>query len=724
MLEFPRWKYVVILIVLALSALYALPNIYQKDPAIQITANRGGQIDDALRDRVLADLKKAGVDAVGAEKEGESLIVRLPDLKAQSAASDALRDTVGENYTVALNLASTVPDWLANLGGRPMVLGLDLQGGVHFVLQVDQKAALDKRLDAYTEDVRSTLRDARIPYQSVERRADNSIVANLSPSAGDDAAQRARAALVKAQPTLGYDISGNRITVTVPETEITQIANGAIEQNINTLRNRVNQLGVAEPIIQRQGADRVVVQLPGVQDTAEAKRMIGATATLEYRAVVEGNAQDAITAGRIPPEAKVYQQRDGRGPILLNKRVIVTGDQMVGAQAVTDSNSGSPAVSVTLNNVGGQRMFDFTSANVNKPMAVVYTERVPTVTVVDGQEVRGFKVNEEVISVANINGVFGKNFQTTGLQKKEAEDLAKLLKSGSLAAPMDFVEERVVGPSLGAENVKNGITAVVYAFMFTLVFFTIYYRMFGLITSIAMLFNLLIVVAVMSLFGATMTLPGFAGLALSVGLSVDANVLINERIREELRAGVPGKTAIVTGYERASGHHPRRQPDRPDRRCGAVRIRYRSAEGLRADHDHRYFRFHVHRDHRIACTGDADLRPSQEAPERGHLTGRHAHETVSAAHPPERHQDRLHALAPCRDGRHDHRVPGLDRHHRLQGLQLRPGLHRRHPDRSPLRQGGGRRAGPYQARREWLRRRPGTECWWQHRSADPPGPAR
>ena len=556
MLEFPRWKYVVILIVLALSTLYALPNIYQKDPAVQITANRGGTVDDALRDRVLADLKKAGVTTIGAEKEGESLIVRLPDLKSQSAASDALRDTVGENYTVALNLASTVPDWLAKLGGRPMVLGLDLQGGVHFVLQVDQKAALDKRLDAYTEDVRSTLRDARIAYQSVERRADNTIVANLSPSAGDGAAANARAALVKSQPTLGYDVSGNRITVTIPDTEIAQIANGAIEQNINTLRNRVNQLGVAEPIIQRQGADRVVVQLPGVQDTAEAKRMIGATATLEYRAAVDGDPRsvaDKIATGRIPPEAKVYQLREGRGPVLLNKRVIVTGDQMVGAQAVTDTNSGAPAVSVTLNNVGGQRMFDFTSANVNKPMAVVYTERVPTVTIVDGQEVRGFKVNEEVISVANINGVFGKNFQTTGLQKKEAEDLAKLLKSGSLAAPMDFVEERVVGPSLGAENVKNGITAVVFAFMFTLVFFTIYYRMFGLITSVAMLFNLLIVVAVMSLFGATMTLPGFAGLALSVGLSVDANVLINERIREELRAGVPGKTAIVTGYERASG---------------------------------------------------------------------------------------------------------------------------------------------------------------------------
>lgn len=552
MLEFPRWKYFLILIVLAVSALYALPNIYQKDPAVQITANRGGQIDDALRDRVLGDLKQAGVEPLSVAKEGDSLIVRLPTLQAQTAANDALRDEMGEDYVVALNLASTVPDWLSDLGAKPMVLGLDLQGGVHFVLQVDQKAALDKRLDAYAEDVRTSLRDARIAYQSVERRGDNTIVATISPSAGADAAARAREVMVKAQPTLGYEVAGNRITVSMPETELTAIANGAIEQNVNTLRNRVNQLGVAEPIIQRQGADRVVVQLPGVQDTAEAKRMIGATATLEYRAVVEGNAQDAIASGRIPPEAKVYQQRDNRGPILLNKRVIVTGDQMVAAQATTDQN-GSAAVSVTLNNVGGQRMFDFTSANVNKPMAVVYTERIPTVNVVDGKEVRSFRVKEEVISVANINGVFGKNFQTTGLDKLEADNLAKLLKSGSLAAPMDFVEERIVGPSLGAENVERGVTAVGFAFLFTLIFFTVYYRMFGVITSVAMLFNLLIVVAVMSLFSATMTLPGFAGLALSIGLSVDANVLINERIREELRAGMPPKAAIVAGYEKASG---------------------------------------------------------------------------------------------------------------------------------------------------------------------------
>ncbi|WP_293706186.1 MULTISPECIES: protein translocase subunit SecD [unclassified Stenotrophomonas] len=548
MLEFPRWKYFLILIVLAVSALYALPNIYQKDPSVQITANRGGQIDDALKQRLGADLTAAGVTPKAVEKEGESLIVRLSSLEAQSRANEVLREKAGENYTVALNLASTVPDWLSNLGGKPMVLGLDLVGGVHFALQVDQKAAVDKRFEAFTEDVRTTLRDNRIAYRSVERRGESDIVATLTNAADAD---KARAALAKAQPTFTYSVSGERISASVPATEMSQIASGAIEQNLTTLRNRVNELGVAEPIIQRQGEDRIVVELPGVQDTAEAKRMIGATATLEYRAVVDGNAQDAVDTGRIPPEAKLYRDRAGR-PVLLNKRTIVTGDQMVAASVATDQN-GLPAVSVTLNSVGGQRMFDFTSANVNKPMAVVYTERIPQVTMVNGQEQRSFRVKEEVISVANINGVFGKNFQTTGLEKTEADNLAKLLRAGSLAAPMDFVEEYVIGPSLGAENVERGVKAVVFSFVFTLVFFTVYYRMFGAITSVALLFNLLIVVAVMSMFGATMTLPGFAGLALSVGLSVDANVLINERIREELRLGMPPKKAIAEGYERASG---------------------------------------------------------------------------------------------------------------------------------------------------------------------------
>ncbi|WP_313169797.1 protein translocase subunit SecD [Stenotrophomonas sp.] len=549
MLEFPRWKYFLILIVLAVSALYALPNIYQKDPSVQITANRGGQIDDALKERVNKALGEAGVTAKSVEKEGENnLIVRLTSLDAQSRANEVLRETAGENYTVALNLASTVPDWLANLGGKPMVLGLDLVGGVHFALQVDQKAAVDKRFEAFTEDVRTTLRDNRVSYRSVERRGESDIAIVLANAADAD---KARAALAKAQPTFGYSVSGERITATVPQAEMLQIASGAIEQNLTTLRNRVNELGVAEPIIQRQGEDRIVVELPGVQDTAEAKRMIGATATLEYRAVVDGNAQDAMDTGRIPPEAKLYRDRRGM-PVLLNKRTIVTGDQMVKAATSTDQN-GLPSVSVTLNSVGGQRMFDFTSANVGKPMAVVYTERIPQVTMVNDVEQRSFRVKEEVISIANINSVFGKEFQTTGLEKTEADGLAKLLRAGSLAAPMDFVEEYVIGPSLGKENVDRGVKAVVFSFIFTLVFFAIYYRMFGVITSVALLFNLLIVVAVMSMFGATMTLPGFAGLALSVGLSVDANVLINERIREELRLGMPAKKAIAEGYERASG---------------------------------------------------------------------------------------------------------------------------------------------------------------------------
>ncbi|MEQ7867766.1 protein translocase subunit SecD [Xanthomonas sp. WHRI 8393] len=549
MLEFPRWKYFLILLVLAVSALYALPNIYQKDPSVQITASRGAQLDDALRSRIAADLKAAGITPKAVTREGDSLMVRLPNLQAQTRANDVLRQQLGENYTVALNLASTVPDWLAKLGGRPMVLGLDLVGGVHFAMQVDQKAALEKRLDGFAEDIRTTLRDGRIAYRSVERRGDNSIQVSLSEGASVDAA---RTALAKSQPTLTYDVSGQNISVKVPEAELKQIASGAIEQNLTTLRNRVNALGVSEPTIQRQGEDRIVVELPGLQDTAEAKRLIGATASLEFRAVVEGNAEDAVRSGSIPPEAKVYRVRDTGAPVLLNKRALVTGDQMVSASVSTDQN-GMPAVAVTLNNVAGQRMLDYTSANVGKLMSVVYIERIPTVSMVDGKEVRSVRVKEEALSPTRIAGVFGKNFQTTGLEKVEAENLAKLLKSGSLAAPMDFVEEYVIGPSLGAENVERGVTAVIYSFLFTLVFFTVYYRVFGAITSVALLFNLLIVVAVMSLFGATMTLPGFAGLALSVGLSVDANVLINERIREELRLGVPAKSAIAAGYEKAGG---------------------------------------------------------------------------------------------------------------------------------------------------------------------------
>ncbi len=474
-------------------------------------------------------------------------MVRLMSLEMQTRASDVLRAKVGENYTVALNLASTVPDWLAKLGGRPMVLGLDLVGGVHFALQVDQKAALNKRMDAFVEEVRSTLGSKRIGFRMVERRPDNTIRVTFD----DDAhLNEARMVLFKEQVGLSYSVSGNTLIARVSENELRQIASGAVEQNLTTLRNRINELGVAEPIIQRQGDDRIVVELPGVQDTAEAKRLIGATATLEFRGVVDGDAYEAVRTGNVPPEARVYYIRGTNQPVLLNKRVIVSGDEMVNATVGVDEN-GMPAVNVTLSNAAGQRMLDYTQRNLYKLMSVVYIERIPTVSMVDGKEVRGVRLKEEALSPTRIAGVFGKNFRTTGLEKTEAENLSKLLRAGSLAAPMDFVEEYVIGPSLGAENVERGVTAVVFSFLFTLVFFTIYYRMFGVITSLALLFNLLIVVAVMSLFGATMTLPGFAGLALSVGLSVDANVLINERIREELRHGMPPRSAIVAGYDKA-----------------------------------------------------------------------------------------------------------------------------------------------------------------------------
>ncbi len=554
MLEFPRWKYVLILLVTLVSALYAMPNIYPQDPSVQVTASRGASIDEALRGRITAALSEAGVAPKAVEIEEGDMLVRLPGLDEQTRAADALRPVLGEDYIVALNLASTVPDWLNSLGARPMLLGLDLQGGVHFVLQVDQQAALDKRVEAYADEIRSTLRENRVRYQSVERRPDNTILATLGSA---DDVDRAGGLLATAQPTLQRSSSGSLLTVRIPAAELDQISADAIEQNILTLRNRIDEIGVSEPVITRQGTDRVVVQLPGVQDTAEAKRMIGATATLEYRAVVDGDANDAVATGNVPPDARIYYRRelgiDGRPlPVLLSKRVITSGEQMVAARSTVDE-TGLPAVSVTLNNVGGQRMFDFTSVSVGKPMAVVYIERVPQLTVVDGEEVRSFRVSEEVISVANINGVFGKQFQTTGLEKTEADGLARLLRSGSLAAPMDFVEERIVGPSLGRENVIRGTTAVAFAFVFTLVFFGVYYRTFGVITTVALLLNLLIVAAVMSVFGATMSLPGFAGLALSIGMSVDANVLINERIREELRQGMPPRTAIAAGYDKASG---------------------------------------------------------------------------------------------------------------------------------------------------------------------------
>ena len=558
MLEFPRWKYVVMAIVLLLSALYSLPNLYPKDPAVQVTANRGGKVDAALVTRVQGVLKSKQLPSKRVAIEGESLVVRLPAIETQSLTADALQHELGDSYTVALNLASTVPGWLQAVWGKSMALGLDLQGGVHFLLEVDENAAIEKRSEGYVDEVRGVLREAQIPLAGITRTG-SGIRIQLRNAAD---VPRARNKITASAPELvqaNDTASGTTIVATIPATEIKRIADEAIEQNMATIRNRINALG--EAVVQRQGADRIVVEIPGLQDTSKAKQFIGATATLEYRAVL-GQGADAYAAmqsGKVPPDARLYFMRepDAQGnkiPILLSKRTIVTGDQLVNASFQLDTQTSSPAVSVQLNNVGGDRMFRFTQDNVGKLMAAVYIETVYKTETVDGKEVKTPEVKQEVISAATIQGVFSNQFQTTGLESvEEAKNLAFLLKSGALAAPMMFAEERIVGPSLGAENIRRGTQAVVFSFLFVLVFFLFYYKAFGIVTNIALLLNLLIVIALMSVAGATMSLPGLAGIALTVGMSVDANVLINERIREELRAGNTPLASIAAGFDKASG---------------------------------------------------------------------------------------------------------------------------------------------------------------------------
>ncbi len=552
MLEYARWKYVLATLTLLVAALYSLPNLYPQDTAVQITATRGGQLDGALKERVQGVLEKGQIGFKSIAIENGNLLVRLSDPNLQIRAADTIRGELGQGYVVALNLASTVPGWLTAIGAKPMLLGLDLQGGVHFLMEVDQKAALEKRETGILDDIRGLLRENKIAYAGVDRGA-TGILVRLRDAADRDAA----AGLIgRDVPQLQLE-DGTEPGVLVAhlrETELKTILDNALEQNIGTLRNRINELGVAEPVIQRQGASRIVVQLPGVQDTAQAKKILGATATLEYRAAVDGNALEAAQSGRVPADARLYYERGTNRPILLSRRIIASGDQLVDARSGFDQQDGSPMVSVTLNSAAGARMNDFTRDNVGRFMGVVYIERLPETKIVNGEEVRTVRVTEEVINYARVNGVFGRKFQTTGLgSSTEASELALLLRAGSLAAPVDIVEERIIGPSLGKENIARGWKAVSFSFLFVLAFFVIYYKVFGLVTNIALLLNLLLVVAVMSLMGATLTLPGLAGIALTVGLSVDANVLINERIREELRIGLPPQAAISEGYDRASG---------------------------------------------------------------------------------------------------------------------------------------------------------------------------
>ncbi|MBW8075983.1 MULTISPECIES: protein translocase subunit SecD [Metallibacterium] len=552
MTDFPRWKYWLVLVVLLFGILYALPNAFRPQAAVQIQGSSSNPVTPALQQQVAQVLRKAGIPGVNSNMQGERLLVRFSNTDTQLKAYTALRDALGDKYVVAVNLASSVPHWLRAIGANAMPLGLDLQGGVHFLMQVDSGSVLDQQMQRYMDDVRDSLRAKKIEYDSVTRSGSSIRVVFKTAAARD--AGRALIARNDSALQLTDGSSGDggyALRATLSPAELNKIETSIIHQNLTTLRNRVNALGVSEPVIQQQGATRIVVELPGVQDTTEAKKILGATATIEYHAVDQNaDIPQILKTGIVPPEDKLYYTRQGQ-PIVLKKKIIASGDEMINASSGFDQQSGQPTVNVELDSAAAARMFDFTSKNVGKPMAVLYIERIPEVKTVDGKEVHTSKTKEEVINHAVIQGVFSKNFQTTGLTQGEAKDLATLLKSGSLAAPMNIVEERVIGPSLGQQNIEKGLLSVLLGLSLVLVAAAIYYKLFGLVADIALVFNLVLLVAVLSLFQATLTMPGIAGIVLTLGMAIDANVLICERVREELRNGSTPLAAIRAGYEKA-----------------------------------------------------------------------------------------------------------------------------------------------------------------------------
>jgi preprotein translocase subunit SecD len=550
--EFPRWKYVLVVVALVLGFVYASPNLYPKEPAVQISANRGFTVDTALKEKAQGILETQKIAFKSVELEGERLLVRLTSTEVQTAAADALREGLGQGYTAALNLASTVPDWLTAIYAHSMPLGLDLQGGVHFLMEVDQKAVLEKQETQYVEEIRALAREKKIAGVTANRTAQGIVaIARTAEARSQLATEIARIAPELQASNGSASADAFPLNLKISEAKLREIATDTIRQNVGTLRNRISALG--EPVIAQQGDSRIVVELPGVQDTALAKTLLGATATLEWHAVDQAGNPAEVANGAAPPaDAKLYYARKGGTPHLLKKKTIATGDDLINASSMPDPTSGTPAVSMKLNSKGGQRMLDFTMQNVGKPMAVVYTERIPEVKLVDGKEVRSYRTKEEIISIATIQGVFGPQFQTTGLDSmKEASELALLLKAGSLAAPVDIVEERVIGPSLGADNIGKGVFAVMLAVLLVVIFVALYYKLFGLIADVGLLLNLVLLVAILSVFGATLTLPGIAGIVLTLGMAIDANVLICERIREELRNGSTPMAAISGGYNKA-----------------------------------------------------------------------------------------------------------------------------------------------------------------------------
>ncbi len=555
--QYAPWKYILLTLIVLSGLIYAAPNLYGEDPAVQIS-HRVNLIDEVELARVSDLLRNEGIEYRTIELDTGFLLIRFDSGDQQLRAVTQIREILADidkRYGVALNLAPATPEWLTNINALPMYLGLDLRGGVHFLMEVDMDSAIEKSLERVAGEIRIFMRGEKIRYKSVQVIGEKISTRFNSVAARDGARLKLED---EYRNFLFNDTNDDRswfVELSLNQNALQAEKKSAIEQNISTLRNRVNELGVAEPVIQRQGDDRVVVQLPGVQDTVRAKEILGATATLEFR-LVHGSFNDwkiAAASGKAPLGAKLYQRSD-KSPVLLKRGVIVTGDQIVGAASGIDTRSGTPNVTITMNAKGADRMSKITRDNIGKPMAVVFIEDKFEYREIDG-ETRRFKTTDtQVINVATIRDQLSKRFEITGLDStREARDLALLLRAGALRAPMVIVEERTVGPSLGQENIDKGFISVVVGFIAVLVFMAFYYKVFGLVANLALSLNLVLMIAVLSLLQATLTLPGIAGIVLTVGMAVDANVLIFERIREELRIGNTPQAAIYAGYEKAFG---------------------------------------------------------------------------------------------------------------------------------------------------------------------------
>ena len=546
----PLWKVLLLGGALLIGTLFALPNVFGSDPAVQVSPNDGSDISQTLVNSVKVALTKAGFDDLEFREDDKKLLTLFETEDDQLRGRDAIREVIDAGVTnVALNLVSASPDWLRSFA-EPMYLGLDLRGGVHFLMDIDMDAAIASSEQRYVSDWKSVVRSEKIRGTNIQYR-DDKLTARFR---GAEDRDRMLQNFSRSAPELFFEPREDGeffyIDAALTEAAEAEERTGALQQNIVTLRNRINAIGVAEPVIQQQGLDRIVVQLPGVQDPAEARKILGATATLEYRLVY---GQGYYDGGAVPTDARVYEERGSGTSILLSRDIIVTGDQIKGASAGIDQQTGTPAVFVQLDAPGARRMLEVTQENVGNPMAVVYIEKKKFTNLVDGVEVEDTRDIEEVISVATINDVLSHRFQTTGLTANEASDIALLLRSGALKAPIQIVEERTVGPNLGKDNIRQGFLSALVGLAIVVIFMAVYYRVFGMIAGAALVINVILIVAVLSAPGlqATLTLPGIAGIVLTTGMAVDANVLIFERIREELRAGATVQAAINAGYDKA-----------------------------------------------------------------------------------------------------------------------------------------------------------------------------